>query len=215
MHSVKFIVAFLFLSIGSMAQTSNLSFTYKKNGKAMNATITKHDTLVYHCQALVMQYDVFIVVNEFSDQKIDLSYQQSVSSNKWHVVIPGSTYKTTRNYTTYFGSDKLNMSLMDSLVFWFSRDNYKEIIANGTTSLKIDSYPKESFALATNVTQTAIKYKGEAVTIETFDINNKQSIYKDPTRTMTLLNDGNNRLIVGYIFGSKSFGSVAQLTEIR
>jgi len=214
MSSLKIIIFLLFVVTGSYAQNT-LSFTYKKNGKTLTAKIAKNDTLVYHCQALAMQYDVSVIVNEFTDQKIDLTYLKNISADVWHVVISGNAYKTSTNYITYFGSDNLNMKMTDSLVFWLSRDNFNEIITDHTTKLKIDSYSKEAFGLATNVNETSIKYKGEAVTIETFDINNRRSIYNDPTSTITVLNDSNNRLIVGYIFGSKSFGSIAQLTEIK
>lgn len=198
------------------SQPTNLSFLYKKGDHMLMATINKGDRLVYHCNVLSYQYDLIITINDFTETKIDINYSMTNSEQtKGHIIITGSSYKTARRYITVLSGKAGEMKLDDVLAFWFSEENFKELETGNKTTIKLDDNGDELYQVSTKSTDIEIKYKGDPVKIESMVINNQKSIYDKPTKSITLLNNLYNRLIIKMNFGSGSFGRSIELKEIK
>lgn len=217
MKQLIFLAVLTFFALQATAQKSktktepaNLSFLYKKGDYILMATINKGDKLVYACNVLNYQYDLIITINDFTQSKIDISYSMTnAEQTNGRILMTGFSYKSARKYTTDLIGKAGEINLEEALAFWFSEVNFNELEVTNKTSLKLDDNAEENFQVNSASIDFPIKYKGQSVKIDTKSINNQKS------KSIILLNNFYNRLIIKMSFGASAFGRSIELKEIK
>ncbi|MEO7310817.1 MAG: hypothetical protein ABIX01_10500 [Chitinophagaceae bacterium] len=191
------------------AKTLNLSLSILKDDATFTYDLKKGDKLVYHVNAYGSEYDFIVSINGFDyDKGIDFNYEMTAPASKTgHVKIGPAGFHSSRKYINQFSGGELNLT--DASTIWLCYDAFYDDMPKRQTMMTLDNAAPELFYRPEeDAIEQEIKFKGEAVKVEGFLINNK----KDGTgnKEIWVHNSSSNPLIL-----KMDLGWTIELKEVR